>query len=388
MASCSSGTDGNGTARISIKASPKSIPADGMSHSKITVTATGPEGAPLSGGEGVTVTTALGSFMNGMKEATLTPLGTTAECFLLAGTVFGVAALTATSPYGTASAEVEFIEVELPDAGLSPADGGSSPADGGSGCPPNCGEGDMIDVPAGKFMMGCNDEVESDCNTDEVPYHEVDLDAYKIDKFEVTVGQFRECVTKGGCSDIGDLRCIYSDEKKASNAVNCIIWASANDYCKSLGKRLPTEAEWEKAARGTDGRKYPWGNEPEPTCERAVMWVEEGAENVGCGEGGPAPVGKKPLGASFYGAMDMAGNVYEWVSDFYLRTYYTSSPSKNPTGPDLSEGEGPHVARGGAFNESETMGMLTYHRSTGPASTSASYLQIAHLGFRCAMDAK
>ncbi len=127
---------------------------------------------------------------------------------------------------------------------------------------------------------------------------------------------------------------------KTQHPINCINWAMASSYCAYAGKRLCTEAEWEKAARGTDGRKYPWGN-ADATCDYAVMTLMD----LGCGTGSTIAVGSKPSGASPYGALDMAGNVYEWVSDWYS-SYDPGKSSKDPQGPS---GGSERVLRGGGF---------------------------------------
>ncbi len=171
---------------------------------------------------------------------------------------------------------------------------------------------EMVYVPAGEFLMGSED-----ANDDEAPEHTVYLDAYWIYKNEVTNAQYRQCIEDDVCS--GDLSRYPENDYPAAY----IGWYEANDYCEWAGGRLPTEAEWEKAARGTDGRTYPWGEES-PTCNLAQFWDCSG-ETV--------PVGSFPAGASPYGALDMAGNVWEWVADWYDAEYYQNSPSQNPTGP-------------------------------------------------------
>ncbi len=188
-------------------------------------------------------------------------------------------------------------------------------------------DGEMCPVPAGTFWMGCNEEVDYFCDEDEYPYHEVYLDAFEVDMFEVTQAEYFTCFLDGVCQLPGHT---FDPELHGEFPVVAVSWEDARTYCEWTGKRLCTEAEWEKAARGTDGRRYPWGNEP-ASCEFAVM--DDGGD--GCGTGGFMPVGSKPAGASPYGAHDMAGNVSEWVNDWYSSSYYESCASgcSNPQGP-------------------------------------------------------
>ena len=197
----------------------------------------------------------------------------------------------------------------------------------------------MVYVPAGEFMMGCNSKVDDACDDDEKPYHEVYLDAYYIDKYEVTQGEYDKCVQAGECDENEK----YDGFTGSKQPVVGVDWKDAKTYCEWAGKRLPTEAEWEKAARGTDGRIYPWGNE-EPTCEYAVF-DPPGGEN-GCGRDKTWDVGSKPKGASPYGALDMAGNVWEWVADWYDGDYYGRSGNRNPEGPNNGKSR---VVRGGGW---------------------------------------
>jgi len=171
---------------------------------------------------------------------------------------------------------------------------------------------EMVYVPAGEFLMGSEEG-----GSDESPEHTVYLDAYWIYKHEVTNVQYRDCIEAGECA--GDLSRYPEDDDPAVY----IDWYEANDYCEWAGGQLPTEAEWEKAARGTDGRTYPWG-EASPSCNLAQF--------RDC-SGQTVPVGSFPAGASPYGALDMAGNVWEWVADWYDAGYYENSPDANPTGP-------------------------------------------------------
>jgi len=194
----------------------------------------------------------------------------------------------------------------------------------------------QVYVPAGEFLMGSENG-----NADEKPQHTVDLDAYWIDKTEVTNGMYAQCDAAGSCTHPANTSSstrssYYGDSQYNDYPVIYVDWNQANAYCRWAGRRLPTEAEWEKAARGTDGRTYSWG-EQTPTCSLV---------NYGSCEGDTTAVGSYPGGASVYGALDMAGNVWEWASDWYSGTYYANSPSENPQGP----GSGKYrVLRGGSW---------------------------------------
>ncbi|MBN1139455.1 MAG: SUMF1/EgtB/PvdO family nonheme iron enzyme [Anaerolineae bacterium] len=227
---------------------------------------------------------------------------------------------------------------------------------------------EMVFVPAGTFWMGsaAGDEGAYD---DEFPQHEVTLDAFWIDRTEVTNAQYRLCVQTGACqaSDLaGD-----SDYNGDTQPVVGVDWSDAQAYCAWAGRSLPTEAQWEKAARGTDRRAYPWGNQT-ATCEYAVM--DDGSGN-GCGQGSKAwPVGSKPAGASPYGALDMAGNVWEWVADRYGEDYYAQSPREDPAGP---ENGALRVLRGGSWYDSRNIVRAAYRGRLGPSYSSD------YVGFRC-----
>jgi eukaryotic-like serine/threonine-protein kinase len=185
----------------------------------------------------------------------------------------------------------------------------------------------MVYVPAGEFLMGSEDE---DAFSDEAPEHTVYLDAYWIYQHEVTNEQYRRCIKDGVCSGS------FSSYPENDFPAVYIDWDEANNYCEWAGGRLPTEAEWEKAARGTDGQTYPWGEES-PTCNLVEFGDCSGAK---------VPVGSFPAGASPYGALDMAGNVWEWVADRYAAEYYENSPYENPLGPSSGIY---HVIRGGCW---------------------------------------
>lgn len=242
-------------------------------------------------------------------------------------------------------------------------------------------------VPAGDFVMGAAED-DPYGTPDERPQHEVLLDAFWIDATEVTNAMYSLCVREGSCTtpakDSSLSRKLYFPEPScAGYPVVEVSWQQAYEYCQWAGRRLPTEAEWEKAARGTDGRMYPWGNEP-PTGELANFCGtdctnEANAPTVDDGFFDTSPVGAYPDGASPYGALDMAGNVWEWVADWGRADYYSSSPSANPLGPASGEAR---VARGGSFM-SPPEGMRVTVRAFLSPDVSAG----AFGGFRCAISA-
>jgi len=179
---------------------------------------------------------------------------------------------------------------------------------------------EMVWIPAGSFMMGSEDG-----DGDEQPIHEVYVDTYAIDVYEVTYERYEECLAVGVCDNPCGSN--YGGESYDDHPVVYVSWNDASSYCKWRGGRLPTEAEWEKAARGgLVGKKYPWGDE-EPTCQKGV---DNGAQYDDC-YGETAAVGS--FAANGYGVYDMAGNVWEWVADWYDPGYYGKSEYENPTGP-------------------------------------------------------
>jgi serine/threonine-protein kinase len=228
----------------------------------------------------------------------------------------------------------------------------------------------MVYVPAGEFIMGSDEG-------DEQPVHTVYLDAFYMDRTEVTNAQYRACVEPRACSQPHNTEW-YNDPDRAEHPVVYVDLEQANAYCQWADKRLPTEAEWEKAARGTDGRTYPWGNAFDGSrvnfCDRncELGWKDTGADD---GYAWTAPVGSYPAGASPDGALDMAGNVWEWLADWYDSGYYAASPENNPKGPASGDYR---VIRGGSWfnNEADVRAAL---RNWRPPDDSFNYV-----GFRCA----
>lgn len=212
----------------------------------------------------------------------------------------------------------------------------------------------MVLVPAGNFQMGCETSEDPQCNSygyGESPRHTVNLDAYAIDTYEVTNARYAACVAAGECTAPGSTQAYstvrgyyeyYGVAQYANFPVIYVNWNQATAFCAWDNKRLPTEAEWEKAARGGDTRIYPWGNTT-PDCTLGNFYNDT-TGNYCVGE--TTAVGSYPTGASPYGVMDMSGNVWEWVNDWYQSDYYATSPANNPPGPTTGIYR---VLRGGSF---------------------------------------
>ena len=225
-------------------------------------------------------------------------------------------------------------------------------------------EGSMVSIPAGEFTMGSPDG-----DPDERPAHKVHVDAFSMDVYEVTVRQYGEFLQSTGIRSPSDWQTMNQPAYQKRPVAN-VDWEDAAAYCKWAGKRLPTEAEWEKAARGTDGRLYPWGNDP-PTPLHANYGKKEWNNHEAL-----VPVGTLEAGKSPYGIYDMAGNVWEWVSDWYDNDYYKNSPSDSPAGPPTG---GFKVIRGGSWNTS-ARNLRAADRYFDPPSFRSQYVP----GFRCA----
>jgi formylglycine-generating enzyme required for sulfatase activity len=230
----------------------------------------------------------------------------------------------------------------------------------------SCPEG-MVFIPGGTFMMGATPEEAA--IEYESPAHQVTLSPYCMDRTEVTVAAYAQCTMPGCEIDTAGPNCAKVD-KHPDHPRNCVTWSQAEAYCAFRGARLPTEAEWEFAARGTDGRRYPWGNEP-PDPSKARY-----GDELHFGYPGPAPVGSHPAGRSPFGLEDMSGNVYEWVADAFGP--YPSEPQVDPHGPPFVE---TRVLRGGSFTIGPWGLGTTFRMSAWPQDRYPYYA-----GLRCAAD--
>lgn len=235
-------------------------------------------------------------------------------------------------------------------------------------------DNEWVNIVAGEFTMGC-----TGCYDDEQPAHTVHLPSYDIQKYEVTNAQYADCVAAGTCqapvsTSSSSAASYYGNHAYDDYPVIYVDWSRANSYCTWLGARLPTEAEWEKAAKGPspEQKEYPWGDTA-PTCSDT-----NGAISGAACTGDTAVVGSYAAGASYYGIMDMSGNVGEWVNDWYNPVYYISSPYNDPQGGDGSTSV--KLIRGGGWNGDEiSLRLLTRSVNLPTASNSST-------GFRCAVD--
>jgi eukaryotic-like serine/threonine-protein kinase len=227
-------------------------------------------------------------------------------------------------------------------------------------------------VEEGEFLMGSSN-TDSTATSDEKPQHTIYLDAYWIDQTEVTTAMYATCVKADTCKPplLNKSRThdsYYGDVKYANYPVIWVNWDDAQAYCQWTGRKLPTEAEWEKAAHGINNQVYPWGT-ASPTCALGNFGLKDGS----C-VGDTSKVGSYPNGASLYGALDMIGNVWEFVSDWYDENYYSISPRENPTGPASGSA---YVIRGGSwYFDTPRVSAVNRAWYVGPGGD--------NLGFRCA----
>jgi formylglycine-generating enzyme required for sulfatase activity len=229
---------------------------------------------------------------------------------------------------------------------------------------------EMLFVPEGEFLMGSNPANDPYFWGAEQPEHTVSVDSFWIYRTEVTQGMYAACVSKQACPIPllinNPIAKQYGDPYYTDYPVTMVTWTSALSYCQWAVGRLPTEAEWEKAARGTDGRLFPWGNDSD--IQNRSFYAASS----------PVKVGLFPYGASPYGALDMAGNVLEWVNDYFSSTYYRISPRDNPMGPGATS---TRVIRGGAYSQPDFTGLRTVARAGyNPQEGNTT------IGFRCIVE--
>lgn len=227
----------------------------------------------------------------------------------------------------------------------------------------------QVYVPAGKFLMGSDKSKDSLADSMEQPMHTVYLTTFWIDQTEVTNAMYAKCVSAGACqaphdSKSNTRKSYYGDNMYADYPVIYVEWNQADAYCKWAGGRLPTEAEWEKAARSTDGRIYPWGNQA-PTANLATNGTND-----------TTAVGSHPAGASPYGALDMAGNVWEWVNDWVSINYDSSQTTwSNPQGRSIGDHK---VICGGSWDYYRHGDIrVAFRGNTDPR------VSVYDIGFRC-----
>lgn len=280
-------------------------------------------------------------------------------------------------PQETATtAPTEIPLLPTPQATSTPETVKISPADGMT----------QLFIPSGTLIMGGLDVYQE---SDELPAREVYLNAFWIDQVEVTNGMYNLCAQAGGCRppalNSSDNRIEYFGNPEFQDyPVAHVAWYDANEYCQWAKRRLPTEAEWERAARGDDKRNFPWGDEPPNQYNSNSLNIV----------GDTSRVGSYAEGASPFGALDMAGNVWEWVSDRYRPDYYKKSPAENPGGP--AEGDvfnDLRVIRGGSYQDDGVILRLANRSSLAGPNPLAQPMDEAYygrssarIGFRCAAD--
>jgi eukaryotic-like serine/threonine-protein kinase len=280
-------------------------------------------------------------------------------CALIAGVEDGEL-----RPSGSGGAGADATSTGAGNTGPTTGGGGAGAAGGATSSGVGGEVEGMINVPGDTFMMGCNDGVDNLCNMDEAPYHSVTLSGYRIDQYEVSRGDYNDCIVASSCTTPA---CDFDPMALADNPVTCVTWDDAHDYCAWAGKRLPTEAEWEYAARGTTGFRYPWGN----------VWNDDcSIVNGNLCQLDTSPVTDFPQGVSPVGAFNMAGNVAEWVNDWYQQTYYASSPTNDPQGPATG---GVRGIRGGSWDSSVVEFRTSYRGANTPSFADN------ETGFRCAL---
>ena len=244
--------------------------------------------------------------------------------------------------------------------------------------PDSCPNGCMVRVPGGTFVMGAQHIdpkaplYDKDAADDEAPPHKVSVSPYWIHHDEVLSEQLVRCILDGACRSEDMVRTggLFNSDRRLHPA-NGVTWRGASDYCKWIGGRLPTEAEWEFAARGKDGRRFPWGDTPLPSCPNTT-W------NNGCGEGGTGSM--KHGTETPFGVFALVGSVWEWTADWYDPGYYAVSPRQNPAGPPQGTEK---VIRGGGWMTDNVVELRSAYRAHSEPTA-----QMPDIGFRCVRPTK
>ncbi|MBI5945648.1 MAG: SUMF1/EgtB/PvdO family nonheme iron enzyme [Chloroflexi bacterium] len=244
----------------------------------------------------------------------------------------------------------------------------------------------QVYIPDGTFRMG---GLDSDAKTDEIPAHNVTLKGFWMDKLEVTNGMFTLCMKAGVCEPpqyfkSGTRDSYFNNAEFNDYPVVYVTWAQAAAYCTWAGRRLPTEAEWERSARGDDFRTYPWGDE-RPDSSRG---------NFNYFVGDTTRAGDFPAGASPFGVLDLAGNVAEWVNDYFDSNYYAQGVTMNPPGPGERSQYFNRVVRGGTYQDAFIDIRLANRASVLGSNLDAADVNSKEylgevspkIGFRCASD--
>jgi len=250
-------------------------------------------------------------------------------------------------------------------------------------------------IPAGRFLMGAQSSDPDSPGFDphaaenEGPPRWVEVSAFAINKDPISARLYKICIENGGCvtDDVRSGKGTWNigRKKRWSHPINGVTWDGAQRFCKFVGGRLPTEAEWEYAARGTDGRKFPWGNEAGcgrpslktgPFLRTSDQTTETSCENKGT----TSATDTRPSEESAYKINSMAGNVWEWVADWYADDAYSNGKTKNPRGPDNGT---ERVQRGGGWANTDPMDLRSAGRGSMPPD-----MKMDDVGFRCAWDMK
>jgi formylglycine-generating enzyme required for sulfatase activity len=234
----------------------------------------------------------------------------------------------------------------------------------------------LVEIPGATFLMGCGVD-DAHCDDDNAE-HEVTVSSFSLERTEVSAGAYRACVDAGSCTSTpNDPNCNLATPGRDAYPINCVTWQQAVDYCTFVGRRLPTEAEWELAAAGPDNRTFPWGF-AEASCMYAHMFQPNGGMGgYGCLSNLTARVENYEDGASIDGVLQLAGNVDEWVSDWYGVDYYASGETMDPQGPADGTGK---VNRGGDFLDASPLNLRVFERRQNPPDE-----VVYERGFRCAL---